>query len=157
MKQNKRKAGFFERFAGKATIATGSTASIIISFSLIIAWAISGPFFHYSETWQLIINTGTTIITFLMVFLIQKSQNKDSMAIHLKLNELLAASDLSSNRLVDVEDLSEEELCVLQKYYARLKEKAKRENTLIKSHSIDDNEMRGKKDNPSEKSAKKRI
>ena len=137
MKKNKSRANFFERFAGKATVATGSTTAIIISFTLILIWAVLGPFFDYSETWQLIINTGTTIITFLMVFLIQKSQNKDSMALHLKLNELLAASDLASNRLVDVEDLSEEELCVLRKYYERLKESAKKENSLLKSHSID--------------------
>lgn len=142
MKTNKRKANFFERFAGKATVATGSTPAIIASFSLIIIWALAGPLFHYSETWQLLINTGTTIITFLMVFLIQKSQNKDSMALHLKLNELLAASELSSNRLVDVEDLSEEELVVLRKYYERLKEKAKTENSLLKSHSIDEYEKR---------------
>ncbi len=145
MKTNKRKANFFERFAAKATLATGSTTAIIISFSLIIVWGFSGPFFHYSETWQLIINTSTTIITFLMVFLIQKSQNKDSIAIHLKLNELLAASNLTSNRLVDVEDLSEQELIVLRKYYARLKERAKKENSLISSHSIDEYEIRRKK------------
>ena len=144
MKQNKREASFFEKVAGKATAATGSTPAIVASVSLIIVWGISGPFFHYSETWQLIINTGTTIITFLMVFLIQKSQNKDSMAVHLKLNELLAAHELSSNRLVDVEDLTEEELVVLQKYYARLKEKAKQEDTLLKSHSIDENEQNNK-------------
>jgi len=144
MKKNIKKASFFERLAGRATVATGSTPAIVISFSLILVWAISGPFFHYSETWQLIINTGTTIITFLMVFLIQKSQNKDSMAVHLKLNELLAAHELSSNRLVDVEDLTEEELVVLQKYYARLKEKAKQEDTLLKSHSIDENEKNNK-------------
>lgn len=143
-KKGKREAGFFEKMAAKATLATGSTPAIIISFSLIIIWAVTGPIFNYSETWQLIINTGTTIITFLMVFLIQKSQNKDSIAVHLKLNELLAASELSSNRLVDVEDLSEEELMVLRKYYARLKEKAKRENTLLKSHSIDEKENRKK-------------
>lgn len=147
MKKKKRKANFFERFAGKATLATGSTTAIVLSFSLILVWALSGPFFHYSEIWQLIINTGTTIITFLMVFLIQKSQNKDSMALHLKLNELLAASDFSSNRLVDVEDLSEQELIVLRKYYARLKEKAKKENSLITSHSIDEYEKRLKKEN----------
>lgn len=151
MKRNNRKPGFFEKMAGKATMATGSTPAIIISFSLIIIWGITGPFFHYSETWQLIINTGTTIITFLMVFLIQKSQNKDSMAVHLKLNELLAASDLASNRLVDIEDLTEEELCVLQKYYARLKEKAKNENGLLKSHSIDESEKRTKKLNNKDK------
>lgn len=140
MKVNKRKQRFFERFAAKATLATGSTAAIIISFSLILLWGITGPFFNYSETWQLIINTGTTIITFLMVFLIQKSQNKDSAAIHIKLNELVAASERASNRLVDVEDLSEEELAIIRKYYCRLKEKAIEEKALIKSHSIDENQ-----------------
>lgn len=155
MNKNKRKESFSEKLAGKATVATGSTPAIVISFSLIIVWAVSGPFFNFSETWQLIINTGTTIITFLMVFLIQKSQNKDSMAVHLKLNELLAASELASNRLVDVEDLTEEELCVLQKYYARLKEKAKTENTLIKSHSIDENEKNNKIQKTSKKSTGK--
>ena len=148
--KGKREAGFFEKMAGKATMATGSTPAIIISFSLIIIWAVTGPFFNYSETWQLIINTGTTIITFLMVFLIQKSQNKDSIAVHLKLNELLAANELSSNRLVDVEDLSEQELIVLRKYYARLKEKAKKENSLLKSHSIDEHENRDKKSEATE-------
>lgn len=140
MKRKKRKAKFFERFAGKATLATGSTPAIIISFTLIVVWGISGPFFHYSETWQLIINTGTTIITFLMVFLIQKSQNKDSLAVHIKLNELLAASERASNRLVDVEDLTEEELAILAKFYGRLKENAQKENSLRKSHSIDDHD-----------------
>lgn len=155
MNTNKKKPSFFEKLAGKATVATGSTPAIVISFSLIIVWAVSGPFFDFSETWQLIINTGTTIITFLMVFLIQKSQNKDSMAVHLKLNELLAANELSSNRLVDVEDLTEEELCVLQKYYARLKEKAKQENTLLKSHSIDEHEKNNKIKKISKKSVGK--
>lgn len=138
MKKNQSKKSFFEKFAGKATLATGSTSAIIISFSVVLVWAISGPFFNYSETWQLMINTGTTIITFLMVFLIQKSQNKDSIAIHIKLNELVAANESASNRLVDVEDLTEDELVVLQKYYARLKEKAIKENSLLKSHSIDE-------------------
>ena len=144
MKKSKATAGFFEKFAGKATRASGSTPAILLSFSLIVVWAISGPFFHYSETWQLIINTGTTIITFLMVFLIQKAQNKDSIAMHLKLNELLAANEFTSNRLVDVEDLSEEELAVLHKFYAHLKEKAKQSGSLIESHSIEEFEKRKK-------------
>jgi low affinity Fe/Cu permease len=140
MAHKKRKEKFFERLAAKATQASGSTPAIIISFSLIIVWIISGPFFNYSQTWQLIINTGTTIITFLMVFLIQKSQNKDSVAMHIKLNELVAANDKASNRLVDVEDLTEEELVILEKFYCRLKEKAQKENSLLKSHSIDEHE-----------------
>lgn len=144
MKRNKRRAGFFERLAGKATKATGSTPAIIISFSVIVVWALSGPIFHYSDTWQLVINTGTTIVTFMMVFLIQKSQNKDSVAVHLKLDELLAANEYSSNRMVDVEDLTEEELVVLRKYYGRLKERAQKENNLLSSHSIDDIEKRKK-------------
>lgn len=136
-RNNKRQAGFFERLAGKATKATGSTAAIIISFSVIIVWAICGPFFNYSNTWQLVINTGTTIVTFMMVFLIQKSQNKDSVAVHLKLDELLAGSEFSSNRMVDVEDMTEEELVVLRKYYGRLKKRAEEEHSLMSSRSID--------------------
>ncbi len=135
---NNRKHTFFERLAAKATIATGSTAAIIIAFGSILIWAICGPVFHYSETWQLVINTGTTIITFLMVFLIQKSQNKESMAVQMKLNELIAAHQFASNRLVDVEDLTEEELKVIKNYYSRLKTKAQREGSLQKSHSIDE-------------------
>ena len=85
---------------------------LVIAFGAVAIWAATGPFFHYSENWQLIINTGTTIITFLMVFLIQKAQNKDSMAIQLKLNELVAAHEFASNRLVNIENISEEELKV---------------------------------------------
>ena len=85
-----RKKNFFERFANWATNATGSSAAFLTAVAIILIWIVTGPVFHYSDTWQLIINTGTTIVTFLMVFLIQKSQNKDSKAIHLKLNELSA-------------------------------------------------------------------
>lgn len=157
MKKKKRKAKLFERFSSKATQATGSTPAIIISFCLIIVWALSGPLFNYSQTWQLIINTGTTIITFLMVFLIQKSQNKDSIAVHIKLNELVAANERASNRLVDVEDLSEEELDILARYYSRLKEKAQKEDSLRKSHSIDEHDNPNYDDTlPKKKSASKK-
>lgn len=105
---------------------------------LVIGWAVTGPVFHYSETWQLVINTGTTIITFLMVFLIQKTQNKDSLALHLKLNELLAAHDHASNRLVNIENITEDELKVIQKYYTQLSELVKEEESLLQSHSIDE-------------------
>jgi low affinity Fe/Cu permease len=131
-------AGISERFASSVTKATGSTGAFIIAFIIVIVWAISGPFFHYSENWQLIINTGTTIITFLMVFLIQKAQNKDSLAIQLKLNELVAAHEFASNRLVNVENLSEEELKVIQKYYSRLSNLTQKEESLQQSHSIDE-------------------
>ena len=97
-----------------------------------------GPVFHYSENWQLVINTGTTIVTFLMVFLIQKSQNKESIAVQLKLNELVAAHEFASNRLVDVENMTEVELKVIQKYYSKLKIKTQKEESLRQSHSIDE-------------------
>ena len=112
----------------------------MIAAGLIALWLISGPFFDFSPTWQLIINTGTTIITFLMVFVIQRAQNKESIAIHLKLNELIASSELSSNRLVGVEDLTEEELHVLQKYYRLLAQMAKHAAHLQESHSIEEAE-----------------
>lgn len=133
----KTKKGFFERFSNAATRATGSSSAFLLAVTIVLGWGLSGPLFNYSETWQLVINTGTTIITFLMVFLIQKSQNKDSKAIHLKLNELIAAHEGASNRMVDIEDLTEEELDQLHKFYARLYQLAKKENTLTCSHSID--------------------
>jgi len=132
------KMSFTETFSQKVTQATGSTAGFITAFSLVIIWAASGPFFHYSENWQLVINTGTTIITFLMVFLIQKSQNKDSLAIQLKLNELVAAHEFASNRLVNVENMSEEELKVIQKYYTQLSKLTMKDESLQQSHSIDE-------------------
>ncbi len=128
----------FERFALSVSKATGSTYAFISAFSLVVVWAITGPSFQYSETWQLVINTGTTIITFLMVFLIQKAQNKDSLSIQLKLNELVAAHELASNRLVDVEDMTEDELKVIQKYYTKLSDITKKEKSLQQSHSIDE-------------------
>ena len=133
----KRKKNFFETFATKITCWTGSSAAFGMALGIVIGWLISGPLFHYSDTWQLVINTGTTIITFLMVFLIQKSQNKDSKAIQLKLNELIAASRFASNRMVDIEDLSEGELDVLRKFYQRLSDEAEEDQDIHRSHSID--------------------
>ncbi len=130
--------GFFENFATAVSKATGSTAAFVIAFVVVIIWGASGPVFHYSENWQLIINTGTTIITFLMVFLIQKAQNKDSLAIQLKLNELVAAHEFASNRLVNVENMSEEEMKVIQKYYTHLQDLAKKDESLRQTHSFDD-------------------
>lgn len=132
-----KKENKFERIATRITCWTGSSLAFGIAASVVLTWIISGPFFHYSDTWQLVINTGTTIVTFLMVFLIQKSQNKDGKAIQLKLNELIAASRHASNRMVDIEDLTEAELDVLHKYYALLSEKAEADDDIHKSHSID--------------------
>lgn len=135
------KKGFklwFERSASSITKATGSSTAFLLAFLVIFLWGVTGPFFHYSNTWQLVINTGTTIVTFLMVFIIQQSQNKDSLAIQLKLNELIAAEERASNRLIVVEDLSGDELEILRKFYVRLSELAKQENDLHSSHSVDE-------------------
>ena len=134
----KPRGNFFGRFSTNVAKATGSTAAFSMAFFLVLVWGATGPIFHYSETWQLFINTTTTIITFLMVFLIQKAQNKDGLAIQLKLNELVAAHELASNRLVNVEGMSEEELKIIQKYYSKLNEFAKQEESLLQSHSIDE-------------------
>ncbi|RYE36614.1 MAG: low affinity iron permease family protein [Sphingobacteriaceae bacterium] len=131
------KLNLFERFANWATKATGSATAFILAVAIIVIWGITGPIFKYSDVWQLVINTGTTIITFLMVFLIQKSQNKDSKAIHLKLNELIAANKYASNRMVDIEDLSEKELDKLHNFYSTLSDLAEKNEDIHKSHSID--------------------
>lgn len=126
----------FEKMSSIVTKVSGSTAAFIGALLVIIAWLVTGPVFNYSNTWQLVINTGTTIITFLMVFLIQRSQNKDSIAIHLKLNELVVAHELANNRLVSIEDMSEDELKVLQKYYKHLAAMADKELSVQESHSL---------------------
>ena len=131
---------FFNNFSSKVTRMAGSPLAFIIAFLLIIVWALTGPIFNFSDTWQLVINTGTTIITFLMVFVIQQTQNKDTLALQLKLNELIAANEKASNRLVDVEDLTEEELEVLKKFYIKVADKAAKEGDLYTSHSLDEAE-----------------
>jgi len=118
--------------------ATGSQWAFFIALTAIILWGITGPVFGYSDTWQLVINTGTTIITFLMVFIIQKSQNKDSKSVQLKLNELIAANKLASNRLIVVEDLTEEELDTLHNYYMKLAEETKKRMAMKESHSVEE-------------------
>lgn len=134
----KHKNLIFEKLAHQATIFSGSTGAFMFAVSCILVWLLTGRYFNFSDTWQLVINTGTTIITFLMVFLIQRMQNKDSKAIHLKLNELVAALEGPSNRLIDVEDLSEHELETLSKYYRTLAFMSKKEKTLSVSHSIEE-------------------
>lgn len=136
------RAGFFERAASAAGAFSGSTAALVAAMALVVAWALTGPLFHYSPTWQLVINTGTTIITFLMVFLIQRSQNKESLAVQLKLNEIVAALQGASNRLVNVQDLTEDELQVLHAHYAALARLAKEDSDLRGSHSVDEAEGR---------------
>ena len=131
-------ARLYNRFSTKVTRATGRPLALLIAFLVIIIWAITGPIFRYSDTWQLAINTSTTIITFLMVFIIQQSQNKDTTAIQLKLNELIACNEKASNRLIDIEDLTEEELLLLKKFYIRLSKLAQKEDNIFSSHSLDE-------------------
>ena len=133
-----------ERFSLRATRATGTSTAFVIALGVLVVWGISGPLFHFSDTWQLVINTSTTIVTFLMVFLIQRTQNKDALAIHLKLNEIVAAIEGASNRLVDVEDLSEDEIEVLHKHYQKLVAMAKHDAKLTETHSIEEAELRHK-------------
>lgn len=131
------RGGPLERLSKRATHAAGTSVAFALALGTIFVWIATGPIFHYSDTWQLVINTGTTVITFLMVFLIQRSQNKDSQAVHLKLNEIVAALEGASNRLVDIEDLSEKELQTLHTFYSELAQRAKKEGRITASHSID--------------------
>jgi low affinity Fe/Cu permease len=137
---NTRKRGFFDRMSDSVARGAGKPITSVAAFTLILLWALSGSIFDYSETWQLLINTTTTVITFLMVFIIQQSQNRESMAVQLKLNELIACQERASNRLIDIEDLSAEELEVLRKFYVKLSQLAEINNDLHSSHSIDEAE-----------------
>jgi low affinity Fe/Cu permease len=128
----------FDRFATRVTAGVGSPWAFALALLAVLVWALTGPMFHFSETWQMVVNTGTTIITFLMVFLIQQSQNKDSLAVHIKLNELLAAHELASNRVVAVEDLDESDLAVLRAFYCNLAKRAEADGGIKQSHSLDE-------------------
>jgi low affinity Fe/Cu permease len=133
---------WLERSASAVTRWTGSTSAFTLACSIILVWGLTGPYFRFNDTWQLVINTGTTIVTFLMVFLIQRTQNKDSLALHLKLNEVVAALEGASNRLIDVESLTEQDLNVLHSHYARLAQMAKQDIKITQSHSVEEAEQR---------------
>ena len=128
----------FDHFASKVTRWAGSPVAFCLALACVLAWAAAGPVFSFSEYWQLVINTGTTIVTFLMVFLIQQSQNKDSVALHLKLNELLAASKSASNRMIGIEDLDEEQLREVANFYDQLATQARAQKACKEIHSIDE-------------------
>jgi low affinity Fe/Cu permease len=125
-----------EHFSRLVTVWSGSSWAFTLAVAVVIVWAITGPFFHYSDTWQLVINTGTTIVTFLMVFLIQRAQNKDSLTIQIKLNELLASQQGASNRLINLEDWSEEEIVALHDRFAKLSERLNHVSSDCEAHSI---------------------
>ncbi len=135
-----RKSGWLERASGRVTAWAGSSWAFGLAFGVVLAWAVTGPIFGFSNTWQLVINTGTTIVTFLMVFLIQRSQNKDSQAVHLKLNELVAAVGGASNRLISAEELTEDEVRILHKHFHRLVELAQKDEDFTRAHSIEEAE-----------------
>ncbi len=124
-----KKISTFEKAAGSITTFTGSAPAFTIALGFVVVWAATGPMFDYSEPWQLVINTGTTIITFLMVFIIQHSQNKDSLALQLKLDELIYSMGGASNELVDAENLCEEDLKALREHYAKISEITGKGNT----------------------------
>ena len=133
---------FLETFSLRATEWAGTSIAFGLAAAVVLLWIASGPIFGFSDTWQLVINTGTTIVTFLMVFLIQRAQNKESRVVQLKLSEIVAALDGASNRLIDVESLSEQELETLHRHYEELAKLAAQEGDLHVSHSIDEAERR---------------
>ncbi len=137
-----RQIGWLEGFARRATCWAGSSWAFGLALAVVIVWLITGPLFDYSNTWQLVINTGTTIVTFLMVFLIQRAQNKDSLAIQLKLNEIVAAIEGASNHLINVEDLGEDEVKVLHEHYQKLAELVKHDHKVTQSHSVEEAQRR---------------
>lgn len=147
----KRRSGsgnLLEKFSIRATEWAGGTWAFALAIGVIVVWVITGPLFGFSDTWQLVINTGTTIVTFLMVFLIQRAQNKESSALHLKLNEIVAAVEGASNRLIDVEGLSEAEIAVLHGHYTKLSALAAKDKDLRHSHSVEEAEERHRAKSP---------
>ena len=141
MEEPKKSAGLgpvLEAFSLRVTESAGSSWAFAIAVAVIVAWALAGPLFDFSDTWQLVVNTGTTIVTFLMVFLIQRAQNKESRAVNLKLNEIVAAIQGASNRLIDAESFSEREIEVLRRHYAEMSKLAEERGKLLESHSIEE-------------------
>jgi low affinity Fe/Cu permease len=137
-RKRSRLAHSLEALSVRVTEWAGSSIAFGIAAAVVAAWLVTGPLFHFSDTWQLVINTGTTIVTFLMVFLIQRAQNKDSRAMQLKLNEIVAALEGASNRLINVEDLSEDEIRVLARHYAEIAKICANRSNLLESHSIEE-------------------
>jgi low affinity Fe/Cu permease len=127
----------FEDFAHRTTMWVGSSGAFLIALCLTVAWMVTGPIFDYSDSWQLVMNTVSSVVTFLMVFLIQRSQNKDSMAIQIKLNELIAATRGASNRLINIEELTEDELEQLYERYQKLADRMLKKRNLTAATTIE--------------------
>jgi len=126
----------FRVFARRTSNVLGSAWAFVLALLIIVVWGITGPTFHYSDTWQLIINTGTTIVTFLMVFLIQNTQNRDAKAVHLKLDEIIRAIKGARNELVDLEELSDEDLKKLEQQFQRIRQKAEHDGNHATKHHV---------------------
>jgi low affinity Fe/Cu permease len=127
-----------ERLSEAVTRWSGTSTAFVSALALIVLWLVTGPLFHFSDTWQLVINTTTTVVTFLMVFLIQRAQTKSVNATFIKLNELIASIDGASNRLIEAEDLPEVELEVLRRHFRQLVEMAQKDGSLTRSHSVEE-------------------
>lgn len=134
-----KKGSLFERFAKKVASLSGSPGAFIVALGLVLAWLVSGPVFDYSDTWQLVINTSTTIITFLMVFIIQHTQNKDTMAMQLKLDELIRAVEGAQEALIDLEEIDDDELDKVRKRFMQIAKKAHRQANGNVSESLPGN------------------
>ncbi|BAN25711.1 low affinity iron permease family protein [Caballeronia insecticola] len=119
------KTSWFLKFSNRLAQVAGHASTFVIAVLLVIVWGASGPLFHFSDTWQLVINTSTTIVTFLMVFLIQNTQNRDTAAMQIKLDELIRAVDKAHNALLDLEELDEKDLAMFRKRYAKLAQEAR--------------------------------
>jgi low affinity Fe/Cu permease len=142
LKEHKKERDFFcvmsdafRVFARRSSIMLGSAWAFAGAMLVILVWLLTGPTFHFSDTWQLIINTGTTIVTFLMVFLIQNTQNRDAKAMHLKLDEIIRALKKARNELVDLEDLSDEELGKIEEQFKQLRKRAERDENQLSRHA----------------------
>jgi low affinity Fe/Cu permease len=155
-KESKGLGRALERFSHAATEWAGGSWAFSAACAVILAWAVTGPLFGFSDTWQLVINTGTTVVTFLMVFLIQRAQNKESKAIQLKLNEIVAAMEGASNRLIDVESLSEGEIQVLKRHFGEIAKLAARRGGILESHSIEEARARDQEKHAEKRAAKAR-
>jgi len=140
MANERKNLELFDKFATVVSKITGSSIAFLCAFAIVIIWAVAGPFFHFSNSWHLVINTGITIITFLMVFVIQQAQNKDTMSLQLKLNELIAATKGASNRVINIEDMTEVELKILKKYYSKLSDLSEKDGNFGAKHSVDEAE-----------------
>jgi low affinity Fe/Cu permease len=150
------KTSAFEKVSNTITTFSSTSTMFAIAIGLILIWVVTGPIFNYSNTWLLIVNTGTSIITFLMVFLIQKAQNKESIAVQLKLNELIASNNKASNRLLNIQDLSEDQLNTLYEHYQKLVELTQKAASNTQSHSVED-AIESKKEEEALEEANKNI